>query len=364
MGRVKLAIKKIETTVGKQVTYSKRKAGLEKKAKELATLCDIDLLLLLFSPAGKLSWINGSKSAPEEVLMRFANLSPQERAKRKVEALEQLKRTFKKLDHEVDVEELARQNTTPQNVEELNMYLQNIQIESLHLQQKLRAYESFQTLEEGVKLEEFLQSRIQDVQAQKQLLESSQCMVPHGPTVGQQVYTEGVVNSGVLDSTAQGSWEADHTSQAILAHPLSSNSLYHSRDPNHATTGLQSNEIQFGKQIGVTHLFTGLKQLEDREKLRIEMDAICSNSVEYVEEHPSSLGNSLLERNGLSLHWPTNSNPMSSNTVMSAMQRTKAHYFQQLPFESEELKQSNMEQEEHFRSQSISGLAREMEWQR
>jgi hypothetical protein len=71
MGRVKLAIKRIETSNGKQVTYSKRKAGLEKKAKELATLCDIDLLLVLFSPAGKLSWVTGSKRLGEKAKPSF-----------------------------------------------------------------------------------------------------------------------------------------------------------------------------------------------------------------------------------------------------------------------------------------------------
>jgi hypothetical protein len=61
MGRMKLAVKRIESSNGKQVTFSKRKAGLEKKAKELAVLCDINVLLILFSPASKLSWINGCK---------------------------------------------------------------------------------------------------------------------------------------------------------------------------------------------------------------------------------------------------------------------------------------------------------------
>jgi hypothetical protein len=58
---MKLAVKRIESSNGQQVTFSKRKAGLEKKAKELAVLCDINVLLILFSPASKLSWINGCK---------------------------------------------------------------------------------------------------------------------------------------------------------------------------------------------------------------------------------------------------------------------------------------------------------------
>ena len=53
MGRVKLKIKRLENISGRQVTYSKRKAGILKKAKELSILCDIDIVLLMFSPSGK-----------------------------------------------------------------------------------------------------------------------------------------------------------------------------------------------------------------------------------------------------------------------------------------------------------------------
>ena len=53
MGRVKLKIKRLENTNGRQATYSKRKLGIMKKANELSILCDIDIILLMFSPTGK-----------------------------------------------------------------------------------------------------------------------------------------------------------------------------------------------------------------------------------------------------------------------------------------------------------------------
>lgn len=53
MGRVKLAIKKIGSSSGCQSTYGKRKNGLFKKASELSILCDIDIVLLMFSPTGR-----------------------------------------------------------------------------------------------------------------------------------------------------------------------------------------------------------------------------------------------------------------------------------------------------------------------
>ncbi|OEL17419.1 hypothetical protein BAE44_0021562 [Dichanthelium oligosanthes] len=53
MGRVKLKIKKLENNSARVVTYSKRRSGIVKKAKELSILCDIDLILLMFSPTEK-----------------------------------------------------------------------------------------------------------------------------------------------------------------------------------------------------------------------------------------------------------------------------------------------------------------------
>ncbi|KAH9709598.1 Agamous-like MADS-box protein AGL30 [Citrus sinensis] len=89
MGRVKLKIKKLENTNGRQATYAKRKHGIMKKANELSILCDIDIILLMFSPTGKPSLCNGKRSI-EEVIAKFAQLTPQERAKRKLESLEDL----------------------------------------------------------------------------------------------------------------------------------------------------------------------------------------------------------------------------------------------------------------------------------
>ncbi|XP_048638428.1 agamous-like MADS-box protein AGL65 isoform X3 [Brassica napus] len=113
MGRVKLEIKRLESTGNRQVTYSKRKCGILKKAKELSILCDIDILLLMFSPTGKPTMLHGQHSCIEEVISKFAQLTPQERTKRKLESLEALKKTFKKLDHDINIPEfLGARNQT------------------------------------------------------------------------------------------------------------------------------------------------------------------------------------------------------------------------------------------------------------
>lgn len=78
MGRVKLEIKRIENNTNRQVTFSKRRNGLIKKAYELSILCDIDIALLMFSPSDRLSLFSG-KTRVEDVFTRFINLPDQER---------------------------------------------------------------------------------------------------------------------------------------------------------------------------------------------------------------------------------------------------------------------------------------------
>ncbi|MFS7972053.1 putative transcription factor MADS-type1 family [Helianthus anomalus] len=54
MVRQKTQIRKIENLAARQVTFSKRRRGLFKKAQELSTLCDVDVALIVFSATGKL----------------------------------------------------------------------------------------------------------------------------------------------------------------------------------------------------------------------------------------------------------------------------------------------------------------------
>ncbi|KAK5840061.1 hypothetical protein PVK06_008929 [Gossypium arboreum] len=54
MGRGKIAIKRIENQTTRQVTFSKRQAGLLKKTHELSVLCDAKIGLIIFSSTGKM----------------------------------------------------------------------------------------------------------------------------------------------------------------------------------------------------------------------------------------------------------------------------------------------------------------------
>ncbi|CAL5030080.1 unnamed protein product [Urochloa decumbens] len=54
MGRGKVELKKIENPTNRQVTFSKRRMGLFKKANELAILCDAQIGVIIFSGSGRM----------------------------------------------------------------------------------------------------------------------------------------------------------------------------------------------------------------------------------------------------------------------------------------------------------------------
>ncbi|KAI9153138.1 hypothetical protein LWI28_006588 [Acer negundo] len=54
MGRGRVVLKRIENKISRQVTFSKRRGGLLKKAHEISVLCEADVALIVFSTKGKL----------------------------------------------------------------------------------------------------------------------------------------------------------------------------------------------------------------------------------------------------------------------------------------------------------------------
>nr|WQI83108.1 MADS-box transcription factor [Spirodela polyrhiza] len=54
MGRGRVELKRIENKINRQVTFSKRRNGLLKKAYELSVLCEAEVALIIFSSRGKL----------------------------------------------------------------------------------------------------------------------------------------------------------------------------------------------------------------------------------------------------------------------------------------------------------------------
>ncbi|KAL4312831.1 hypothetical protein GQ457_01G055620 [Hibiscus cannabinus] len=69
MGRGRVELKKIENKINRQVTFSKRRNGLLKKAYELSVLCDAEIALVIFSNRGKL--FEFSSSGMSKTLERY-----------------------------------------------------------------------------------------------------------------------------------------------------------------------------------------------------------------------------------------------------------------------------------------------------
>ncbi|TYI05011.1 hypothetical protein ES332_A10G058900v1 [Gossypium tomentosum] len=62
-GRQRIEIKKLEVESKRQVTFSKRRQGLFKKAKELSTLCGADVGVLTISKSGRVYTTDDSSSS-------------------------------------------------------------------------------------------------------------------------------------------------------------------------------------------------------------------------------------------------------------------------------------------------------------
>ncbi|THU69174.1 hypothetical protein C4D60_Mb08t11630 [Musa balbisiana] len=73
MVRGKTEMKRIENATSRQVTFSKRRSGLLKKAYELSVLCDVEVALIIFSSRGKL--YEFSSSSMQSTLERYREYS-------------------------------------------------------------------------------------------------------------------------------------------------------------------------------------------------------------------------------------------------------------------------------------------------
>ncbi|MBA0790221.1 hypothetical protein Gohar_014885 [Gossypium harknessii] len=64
MGRGRVQLKRIENKINRQVTFSKRRSGLLKKAHEISVLCDAEVALIVFSTKGKLFEYSSDSCVP------------------------------------------------------------------------------------------------------------------------------------------------------------------------------------------------------------------------------------------------------------------------------------------------------------
>ncbi|PRQ54289.1 putative transcription factor MADS-type1 family [Rosa chinensis] len=73
MGRGKVQLKRIEDKIRRQVTFSKRRTGLMKKARELSVLCGVEVGLIIFSAKGRLyEFCSGDRYAVRSLFLNFS----------------------------------------------------------------------------------------------------------------------------------------------------------------------------------------------------------------------------------------------------------------------------------------------------
>ncbi|XP_021760891.1 floral homeotic protein PMADS 2-like [Chenopodium quinoa] len=75
MGRGKIEIKRIENSTNRQVTFSKRRNGIIKKATEITVLCDAKVSVVIFANNGKMHAYHSPSTTLEHILDKYQEFS-------------------------------------------------------------------------------------------------------------------------------------------------------------------------------------------------------------------------------------------------------------------------------------------------
>ncbi|KAI3825532.1 hypothetical protein L1987_07022 [Smallanthus sonchifolius] len=172
-----MQIKKIENTTNRQVTFSKRRNGILKKAYELSVLCDVDVALIMFSPSGKASIFSGSRSI-EEIMSRYINLPEHERGR--LQNQQYLERALGRLKsvaqgHQVQNQARNSPSSGDSRIEELQQEIVRCKSHMIEMEKRIRVFEgdpsAISTLCEAEYREQILEEALKHVRARKQVLE-------------------------------------------------------------------------------------------------------------------------------------------------------------------------------------------------
>ncbi|XP_020692711.1 MADS-box protein SVP isoform X2 [Dendrobium catenatum] len=195
MAREKIQIRKINNATARQVTFSKRRRGLFKKAEELSILCDAEVGLIVFSSTGKLFEFSSSsmKQIIEKQNTQSRNLSKQDQPSNDL----QLENS--------DYERLSKQ------LEEANRQLRNMRGDDLHDLTIEELQQLEKTLETGLRRVlrrkgEQIMEQINDLRKKGlQLMEENRCLrqqVVEMSKMGKQIVAE---SENVLHEEGQSS---------------------------------------------------------------------------------------------------------------------------------------------------------------
>ncbi|KAK1293048.1 Floral homeotic protein APETALA 1-2 [Acorus calamus] len=134
MGRGRVQMKRIENNINRQVTFSKRRSGLLKKAHEISVLCDAEVALIIFSTKGKLFEF-ASDSNMEGILKKYERHSDSRKEAVEVDPSSQASWNFEygKLKSKVESLQKDQRQLLGQDLDSLN------QRDLHHLENQLEA---------------------------------------------------------------------------------------------------------------------------------------------------------------------------------------------------------------------------------
>ncbi|KAK8467471.1 hypothetical protein PHAVU_007G065550 [Phaseolus vulgaris] len=169
MVRGKVQMKKIEDATSRQVTFSKRRNGLLKKAYELSVLCDAQVAVIVFAQNGRL--YEFSSCDMSKILERYSQYTKDVPAnKLGDDYIQQLKLESASMAKKIELLEISKRKLLGENVscsyDELKGIEDQLQISLLRVRQRkaqlymeqidqLRSQEN-NLLEENVKLTEMV----------------------------------------------------------------------------------------------------------------------------------------------------------------------------------------------------------------
>ncbi|KAF3324069.1 transcription factor CAULIFLOWER A-like protein [Carex littledalei] len=129
MGRGRVVLKRIENKINRQVTFSKRRSGLLKKAHEISVLCDAEVALIIFSSKGKL-YEFATENGMDKILDRYERYAYAENVLASAEQDPQANwcHEYRKLKAKVEAIQKCQRHLSGEDLDSLNVKeLQNLE---------------------------------------------------------------------------------------------------------------------------------------------------------------------------------------------------------------------------------------------
>lgn len=154
MVRGKTEVKRIENDTSRQVTFSKRRNGLLKKAFELSILCDAEVALIVFSPRGKL--YEFSSSSMQKTIDRYNKAQKKDVSSTEAQEnnMQQLKNETADMTKKIEVVESHKRKLLGENLESCSLReLQELECQLETSLGKIRGKKTYMLVEEIEKLQ-------------------------------------------------------------------------------------------------------------------------------------------------------------------------------------------------------------------